>query len=147
MTAAGATELPIEIRPMREADRRFVFETTVKVRWPRRNSIPWGEWLAMHGPMVEHWIREGQVRVADSGGTLLGFVVLAPTGVAMLYVKRGFRGEGIGLSLLNLTLGSVYLLRPEGGSERLSVVQALLPTPSWQRWCERRGVKWDRAAC
>lgn len=130
MTAAATSELPVEIRPMRPTDYQFVFETTVKVRWPRRNSIPWGEWKLMHGGMVDHWIRDGEVRVAESGGVLLGFVVEAPTGVAMLYVKRGFRGDGIGLRLL-------------GGSD----VRALLPTPSWQRWCERRGVKWERAAC
>lgn len=142
MTAAAATELPVEIRPMRESDRRFVFETTVKVRWPRRNSIPWAEWEQMHGPMVEHWMREGQVRVADAGGTLLGFVVMAPTGVAMLYVKRGFRGEGIGMRLLRMDQYTRL-----GLTTAAPTLPALLPTPSWQRWCERRGVKWERAAC
>lgn len=138
MTVAAASELPVEIRPMRPTDYQFVFETTVKVRWPRRNSIPWAEWKLMHGPMVDHWMRDGQVRVADCGGTLLGFVVAAPTGVAMLYVKRGFRGDGIGLQLL----GRLFAV-----TAALSVIHALLPTPSWQRWCERRGVKWERAAC
>lgn len=130
MTVAATSELPVEIRPMRPTDYQFVFETTVKVRWPRRNSIPWAEWKLMHGPMVDHWMRDGQVRVAETQGVLLGFVVVAPTGVAMLYVKRGFRGDGIGLQLL-------------GPAD----VRALLPTPSWQRWCEWRGVKWERAAC
>lgn len=140
MTAVAESELPVEIRPMRPTDYQFVFETTVKVRWPRRNSIPWGEWKMMHGPMVDHWMRDGQVHVAESGGVLLGFVVAAPTGVAMLYVKRGFRGDGIGLRLLMDTL----LWRPMG---MLKPMTALLPTPSWQRWCERRGVKWERATC
>lgn len=130
MTVAAVSEIPFEIRPMLPNDYQFVFETTVKVRWPRRNSIPWLEWKMMHGPMVDHWMRDGQVRVADSGGVLLGFVVEAPTGVAMLYVKRGFRGDGIGQRLL-------------GSAE----VRALLPTPSWQRWCERRGIRWERGTC
>jgi len=130
---------------MRPTDYQFVFETTVKVRWPRRNSIPWGEWKLMHGGMVDHWIRDGQVRVAESGGVLLGFVVEAPTGVAMLYVKRGFRGDGIGLRLL-CDYGN-SLNGPLPGAKHQAPVRALLPTPSWQRWCERRGVEWERAAC
>jgi GNAT superfamily N-acetyltransferase len=134
MTAA-ATELPVVVRPMREGDRPFVFETTVKVRWPR-TAVSWHEWSEVHGAMVDHWIRDGFVRVAESDGVLLGFVVVAPKGVAMLYVKRGFRGDGIGLRLLQ---ACGY---PDGGPPR-----ALLPTPSWARWCDRRGIAWERGAC
>jgi len=138
---------------MRETDYQFVFETTVKVRWPRRNSIPWGEWKMMHGPMVDRWMRDGQALVAESSGVLLGFVVLAPTGVAMLYVKRGFRGEGIGMRLLGAIIladstdriATNRCVDSRGRGARLVI--AMMPTPSWQRWCERSGVKWERAAC
>ena len=140
MTAAATSELPVEIRPMRQTDYQFVFETTVKVRWPRRASVPWWEWKQLHGPMVDHWIRDGQVRIAAVDGVLLGFVVEAPTGVAMLYVKRGFRGDGIGLQLL-------FDTAPKRSLAPYAHVKVLLPTPCWQRWCERRAVKWEQAAC
>jgi hypothetical protein len=140
MTAAATSELPVEIRPMRQTDYQFVFETTVKVRWPRRASVPWWEWKQLHGPMVDHWIRAGKVRIATVDGVLLGFVVIAPTGVAMIYVKRGFRGDGIGLRLL-IESGA---WQPMG---MLATMKALLPTPSWSRWCERRAVRWEQASC
>lgn len=138
-TDAGA--LPVTVRPMdrdpaaRELD--FVVETTTKVRWPKRSGLPWYEWKALHEPQVQAWVAQGTTMVADAGdGLLLGFVTLSPgTGpVRMLYVKREFRGNGIGLKLLAGVMPGRVL--PD-------MIGACLPTASWKRWCERHALTWE----
>lgn len=155
MTAAAAL-IPVTIRPLdpvSASERQFVWETTTKVRWPRHphgggwkewqaahgDDPPprWHEWAQVHGRQVEEWIDAGPVFVADSGGgLLLGFVIVGPhagsLAVRMLYVKREFRGDGLGLRLL------------EGLP---SPILAELPTPSWSRWCARRGLRWEEVKC
>ena len=117
MTVAATSELPVEIRPMLPTDRQFVFETAVKVRWPR-TAFLWADWEAMHGPTVDHWMRTGEVFVAESGGVLLGFVINAPQGVGMVYVKRGWSGAAQGGA--GIGAGA----RPAANAELAAVVRA-----------------------
>ena len=139
LATADAGTLPVTVRPRdrdpaaRELD--FVVETTVKVRWPKRAGLPWYEWRALHEPQVQAWVRGGPVLVADAGdGLLLGYVIVAMDGtVRMLYVKREFRGEGIGLRLLAAAFGRM-LPNP---------IAVCLPTASWKRWCERHALTWE----
>ena len=141
MTEQATTDaLPVTIRPVsrdpaaRELD--FVVETSVKVRWPRRAGIPWYEWRELHQPQAKTWARDGLTMVADAGdSTLLGFIVIEGGSVRMLYVKREFRGDGIGLRLLSTALGR----------DIPSPLPATLPTPSWRRWCERHAITWEKA--
>lgn len=140
-------ELPVVIRPMGDdaRERSFVRETTIKVRWPRRSGIPWREWERTHGPLVDGWLAGAHVVVAESGGVLLGFCVLAEPGpgaaVAMIYVKAAFRGAGIGRRLLTADgqrgLGIHY---PE-----LATLRVVQPTPCWSRWAAYHKLRWEPA--
>ena len=130
VTAAASADFATDIRPATEADMRFVRETSCKVRWPHRQ--PFTDWEAQHGPTVDYWIADGQCLVADAGGTVLGFAIVTPIGVTpdnvvrMVYVKRAFRGDGIGLALLT----AAGCVPPFVGH---------LPTPQWFAWTHRIG--------
>jgi len=129
--------IPHVIRPMEPADRSFVVETTLKVRQPR--GITWREWEGLRKPDTERMVDGGTVLVVDAGGVLLGFALAMGATLEMLYVKRDFRGDGLGLELLaRLDL-----------RHRLSGTWAALtvdhPTASWRAWARRRGIQWAQA--
>lgn len=103
----------------------FVRETCCKVRRPRGEA--WGTWEAEHGPLVDAWLREGVVQVyaADEAPDIvLGFAVGHQRRLVMLYVKRDFRGAGIGRQLLE-GMGVLY---PSGQ------LVCWKPTPSLRVW-------------
>lgn len=138
LATADAGALPVTVRPVnrdpaaRELD--FVVETTTKVRWPKRAGLPWYEWRALHEPQVRAWVNEGLVMVTDAGeGLVLGYIVIQGGSIRMLYVKREFRGNGLGLRLLSTSLGR----------DLPAVLPACLPTASWKRWCERHALTWE----
>lgn len=126
-------DLPVVVRPLNRdsaTETNFVRETALKVRWPRRDGIGWPEWEEMHAPLVDRAMA-GQALIADVGGVALGFAIVRPDGALFcLYVKRGFRGEGIGAELLR------SVARP---------LRAVMPTPCWRRWAEKTGLKWEYA--
>lgn len=135
------SDLPVTIRTLGDDVRemKFVRETTVKVRWPRRAGLSWNEWNSMHGPQVDALLGRASTTVAVSGGVVLGFLVAFPDKmsgkvVASLYVKWDFRGDGIGLRLLKDAL-----IDPSKGA-----VRAWMPTAAWGRWCEHHGIAWER---
>lgn len=124
--------LSVVIRPLGRArgEAEFVKETTLKVRWPRRDGVTWRGWEAKCGPMVAEWMDSGRVTVAETGGVLVGFAVWRdPRTLAMLYVKAGLRGSGYGLQLLR-----------EWPREELKIIQ---PTPCWRRWADHHGLKYE----
>lgn len=150
IAARASSDLPIHIRPVSQdaatRELRFVRETTVKVRWPRRAGLPWEEWEAMHGPQVDGLLARADTTVAESGGVILGYLShvwsakqlpdnLSGNVVLMLYVKAAFRGEGIGLTLLRSA-------RMNPGA---SAIRAWMPTAPWGRWCDHHGIAWERA--
>ena len=124
--------LKVIIRPLGTArgEAQFVKETTLKVRWPRRDGVTWRGWEAKCGPMVAEWLDSGRVAVAESGGVIVGFAVWCdPRTLAMLYVKAGLRGNGIGLQLL-----------ADWPREKLQIIQ---PTPCWRKWAAFHGLKYE----
>jgi len=90
------------IRPAAQDELGFIRETSCKVRKPRERS--WASWEAQHGPQVDRWLREGEATVyaaEEAPEIVLGFLLVTDGDVVrMIYVKRDFRGEGIGLELL-----------------------------------------------
>lgn len=141
------SELPAHIRPVSQnpdtRELRFVRETTIKVRWPRRAGIAWEDWERDHGPHIDRLLARSETKVAEVGSVLVGFVSVFPdklsgkSVVLMLYVKAQFRGDGIGLKLL-----TGARIRPD-----VETVHVVMPTASWGQWCARHGIEWERARC
>ena len=92
------------------------------------------------GPMTEDYakvIRERRVTVAESGGKVVGVLVLAVTGEGFLLenvaVEPSHRGEGLGKALLELAeaearregFGSIYLYTHERMTENLALYAKL----------------------
>lgn len=110
------------IRPATAAELPFIRETCCKVRQPRGSQ--WSSWLASHGPTVDGWLAEGKAAVYvedEEPDIVLGFMVTTGDLVRMLYVKRDFRGHGIGLALV----GSL----PKKPTP-------WLPNAVWHRWVD-----------
>jgi len=74
--------------------------------------------------------------VADAGGgLLLGFATDHYDALAMIYVKRELRGNGIGLALLG---GLGWGNDLPGG-----VLRVVRPTASFRRWADYHRIPWD----
>lgn len=135
MTVALSTvdSLDVTVRPLGRArgEAEFVRETTLKVRWPRREGVTWRAWEAQHAAQVAEWVQDGRCFVATSAETIIGFALWTGPALAMLYVKQGLRGNGVGLRLLE-TL-------PPGAT------QVIQPTPCWKRWAQYHGIAWEVA--
>lgn len=110
----------------------FIRETCCKVRWPRPwmgegHAMAWDAWLREHGPLVDRWLRDGDALVYvedDVPDLVLGFAVVLHGQLMCLYVKRDFRGHGIGRQLLD-GAGVVY------GDRHLLCYR---PTSSLRHW-------------
>lgn len=131
----------IVIRPLDVAipyEKSLVIESTVKVRrpdrsWPNTGLSPSQR---QHRDYMEAFVDVQDTLVADyvrpgrEPGTsvVLGFITYGPAygAVTMLYVKRDFRGFGIGARLLGGTgvPGDPRVLRAEGWQ----------PNECWRRW-------------
>lgn len=121
--------IPHRIRPMEPADLNFVLETTLKVRQPR--GLSWREWEGLRRESTKALIAGGAVLVADADGVLLGFALTSFQTLHMLYVKRDFRGDGLGLALL-------------GGLRWAPPLLVEHPTASWRAWTRARGIEWTQ---
>jgi GNAT superfamily N-acetyltransferase len=111
------------VSPFTEAARAFVRETTSRVRWPRDEwgvpRLPWGDWSYAYGSLVDLWLRTGSCAVVDAGDDVfLGFALAHGGLVRMVYVKREFRGAGLGRQLL----AAVGTIEPH------------CPNESWRAW-------------
>lgn len=118
-------ELPITIRLALEAERKFCIETTLKVRRQQAlrgpdRAVAESSWSTWERAMRPKWGHPQRILVAESAGVVLGFLAQSGVLCEMIYVKRGFRGERIG----------VRLWRAAGEPA------ALDPTPSWRLWKE-----------
>jgi GNAT superfamily N-acetyltransferase len=127
MTTEQPDEIPHVVRPAEPDERRFISETTAKVRQP--SGVPWRTWEPVGRSLAESAMR-GVTLVVDAGGVVLGFVVVLHGIVEMLYVKQRFRGEGFGRELLTAA----------GVAEPIPV---RVTTGSWRAWCRGRGIRWE----
>lgn len=128
MTAAPVIEL--EIRPPKADELDFIAETTAKVLKPRDET--WTSWGIRALSAVHATVRDGSPLVAASDGVILGFLLARDGVLEMLYVKRDFRGNGIGLRLLWASgLGDPVTVRQE--------------TASWRAWARSKALEWRRA--
>lgn len=130
-STAQQSEFGWTIRPAQPSDHRFLVETIAKVRQPREMS--WLRWSLLGVPMAQQTVLSGASHVAEADGVILGFVTEQAGAVEMLYVKRDFRGNGIGLDLL------------AKAADPTETVTARAPTSSWRAWCRRRGIEWRAA--
>lgn len=95
--------------------------------------MSWEAWVREHGPIVDRWLRDGDalVYVEDSVPDLvLGFVVVQHGQLMCLYVKRDFRGHGIGRELTD-GVGVLY------GRKLL----CWRPTSSLRHWARHHGLE------
>ena len=112
----------VVVRPYQPTDLAFVADATCNVRYPR--GLPWTDFREAYGCLVERWLTAGACVVADAGDeTSLGFAVAHGNLVRMVYVKREFRGHGLGAELL----GALGVWTPHD------------PNRAWQSWVKRRG--------
>lgn len=111
----------LKIRPATAEDLPFVIETAAKVRWPKGTTFH--AWSAAYRTSYHKLVADGgRVLVAEADGVILGFAIVdAHDRLEMVYVKRDFRGAGIGLQLL----GEAGLRPP---------FHLIRPTPSVRRW-------------
>ena len=131
--------LDVSVRPVNRdggGELSYVWETAVKVRWPRALGFTWPEWSAVYGPRVAAVIETGRALVIDAtppdsaSSVLLGCVLADSHGrVLCLHVKPDFRGHGLGVRLLS-ALDLPHPI-PVGGTN-----------PSWERWSRGRGLSW-----
>lgn len=122
-------------------EQSFIVEATTKCRWPDRTWPHAGlsPRQREHRADVERDVAGSDSFVADfvtaahavGTSTLLGFATLSAGVVAMVYVKRDFRGYGIGAMLLG---GS-------GVKGDVAVTHALpwRANRCWQRWVAYHG--------
>jgi GNAT superfamily N-acetyltransferase len=131
-----ASGLTVDVQPPElRSETAFVFEATARTRWPFRDfarPIRWTEWVHIYGPRVAEQISDGRtlLAVATHEGTrvILGFALWDQFDVlSMIYVKKQFRGAGIGLKLLE-TAG-VDL-----------PIKFLAETATWNRWVKCHGI-------
>lgn len=111
------------VAPYSEAARNLVREATCRVRLPTDSNgyslFPWEDWTVAYGALVDLWLREGTCHVVDAGDDVyLGFAIAHHGLVRMVYVKREFRGAGLGLMLLD----AVGTRVPH------------CPNPAWREW-------------
>lgn len=112
-------------------DAAFVIEISCRVRMPVLyrargltdeddvNRLPWCDWRYAYGHLVEAWLAGGRCVVVDAGdSTYLGFAIVADDQVKMVYVKPDFRGDKLGLQML----------------DALHNRQPYCPTASWRAW-------------
>jgi GNAT superfamily N-acetyltransferase len=127
MTAV-APLLDYAIRPAQPEDHRFIIETTAKVRQPR--DLSWTEWKTTGEMRARADLEYGGCFVAEADGVIVGFVLFARIWAAleMLYVKREFRGLGLGMALLN------------PGDVKVLITTA---TPSWRQWTRLHRIRWE----
>jgi len=126
------------IRAATPAELPFIRETCCKVRWPRPwmgegHAVSWDAWLREHGPVVDRWLRDGDALVFcqdDVPDLVLGFSVVTHGQLMCLYVKRDFRGHGIGRALVDGT-GVLY------GQQLL----CYRPTSSLRHWARHHGFE------
>lgn len=131
----------IVVRPMDVAipyEKSFIIESTVKVRhpdrtWPNSGLSPMQrehrghteQFIDKQRTLVATFVRPTQAPLTS---VVLGFVTYATDDdvVTMLYVKRDFRGYGIGAKLLGGT----------GVAGDIKVIQAepWRPNECWARW-------------
>lgn len=123
-------EIPHVVRLAGERETKFLVETTAKVRQP--NGVPWHAWKPIGEGLATKALGEGVAHVIESGGVVLGFIVVRAGVLEMLYVKRDFRGHGFGAELLAAA----------GLAQPIAVRDS---TTSWRVWCRLRGIRWERA--
>lgn len=128
MTTEQEGEIPHVVRAASPDDRRFIVETTAKVRQP--TGVPWRAWEPIGEGMAERALHEGAAHVVDATGTVLAFVITVRGVVEMLYVKRSFRGLGFGMELLR----AVGIGTP---------VPVRATTASFRAWCRAKGMRWE----
>lgn len=119
--------IDVSSRPAREDDRKFIVETTAKVRKP--HEVPWLDWREGGQLEAKSILDNGSALVSESEGVIIGFALWTGSkALAMLYVKRDFRGLGIGKQLLGPL--------PE-------VLQVTRPTPCWRQWTRYHKIRWQ----
>ncbi len=132
MTAALAP-FAYDIRRAVVLDVRFITESTAKVRQPR--DISWREYERRGMRDAEEALKFGQAHVVEADGVLLGFVIMTGDVVTMLYVKRDFRGLGLGIGLLTAA----------GALDDAPNVRCYAPTESFRLWCRRKKLTMVRS--
>jgi GNAT superfamily N-acetyltransferase len=121
-------QIPHVVRGASHDERRFIVETTAKVRQPP--DVPWRAWEPIGMGMAQQSLVAGRALVIDAGGTVLGFLLVVGGVVEMLYVKRSFRGLGFGMELL-------------AAGEVGTPVPARATTASFRAWCRAKGMRWE----
>ncbi|HET7036578.1 MAG TPA: GNAT family N-acetyltransferase [Thermomicrobiaceae bacterium] len=135
MSVAHAEPL-IATRPACADDLPFVLETAAKLRWP--HGVQFRDWRPAHDARVLGIVeRGGGIHVAEARGVLLGYAITDAAGALVsIYVKRDFRGAGIGIELLRAA-----------GVDAGKPISCERPTPSLRIWARVRGLTLAVAGC
>lgn len=134
MTQAPLPDDWYEIRPSIPGDAKFIAETTARVFRPSNEAHV--TWLREHTPRELEALGRatfGNTAVtAEADGVIIGFAFAEGRRLRCVYVKRDFRGNGIGLRML----WAIGLDAP---------FQVADDTGSWRRWTKHHGFAWDVA--
>jgi GNAT superfamily N-acetyltransferase len=118
---AGRVAIVRDMDPAIPFERSFVVEASLKTRHPDRSWAYSGlsHVQKPYRPEFERLIDQCRVQVVDVGeGVILGFCATYIRGqVVMLYVKRRFRGRGVGALLCDPM-----------------VAEPMAPNECWRRW-------------
>lgn len=133
MDALTEVDFKYTVRSAVDADRRFIVETTARVRQP--HGVNWADWECYGRTWASETLGDGGIgstQVVESDGVILGFLMPgykdgAPVYVECLYVKRDFRGLGFGRVLLDAA----------GFDDK---VPCRAPTDSMRMWAKGRGI-------
>lgn len=91
----------VKIRKMENKDVEILADLWLTTSLESHDFIPKNYWIRNRSLMVEKYLPNSEVYVADKNGIILGFIALIENHIASIFVDIKEQGKGIGRLLLN----------------------------------------------
>lgn len=91
----------IQIREMESRDVQLLADIWLKTSLIAHNFIPKDYWINSKSLMIEKYLPNSEVYVAEKENDIFGFIALSENYIASIFVDIEQQGKGIGSLLLN----------------------------------------------
>ena len=91
----------MKIRKMEDRDVQLLADIWLKASLKAHDFIPKDYWINNKSLMVEKYLPNSEVYVAEKSDDVLGFIALSENYIASIFVDTEQQGKGIGSLLLN----------------------------------------------